>query len=132
MFAGFGTPGVKSKTKKIMKKMSGEIVKVNDQPSAKLGLFSVIVAFTNKVKTAVGEFVLREDYVGIAFTEEQLDLEVGTKVHCEVGDIRTSTIVDENTGETVIRKSAPCVITGLIEVERPEVVKTAKGAKARA
>jgi hypothetical protein len=108
-----------NKTFKAMLKKQGEIVKINEVPSSKLGLFSVIVGFRSVTETKLGKQVILEDYVGIAFFEELPDVAVGDKVNCEVGEIRSTVTTDLNTGETITRKSAPTVVLSLVE-ERVE------------
>lgn len=101
------------------------VIKVNEFPSKKLGLFSTIVSLQQEFDGEFGKVYANEG-IGLCMTEEKPDLEQGERVFIDVVGSRTS--LNPSTGQT--NDIADCLLLARVPaveaaVEEPKVA--AKG-----
>lgn len=73
-------------------RVSGKVVKINDQKSARMGLHSTILQFGVETDTALGKTFANRGFFGIMLTEKHggTILKVGDSVNVQIVSYRTS------------------------------------------
>lgn len=85
---------------------NGKIVKINQEKSAKMGLYSAILSFAVETAGKLGGSWANRGFFGIMLTEKRADsigLKVGDNVSCQIVSYRTALFNGvENTAAQVV------------------------------